>query len=150
MRPMSSWRIWLMLLDWTRRNKHSYLPCCISLASLLVVCLFIHLASHAPSRETPAAKVFSLMWKLVYTCLHYLHMSWPHWTPHLVSTHETYETTRFASVLWVGGPLAGLSHMVPRPWRRIMQCLSNSVGPTFLNSSNSSNWIYLNLSMYYM
>ena len=110
----------------------------------MVVCLFIHLASHAPSRETPTAKVFSLMRKLVYTvytCLDRIE----HRT---VSTHETYETTRFASVLWVGGPLAGLSHMVTRPWRRIMQlCLSNSVGPTFLNSSNL---IYLTLCITFL
>ena len=77
----------------------------------------------------------------VYTCLDRIE----HRT---VSTHETYETTRFASVLWVGGPLAGLSHMVTRPWRRIMQlCLSNSVGPTFLNSSNL---IYLTLCITFL
>ena len=86
MRPMSSWRIWLMPLDWTRRNKHSYLPCCISLASLLdIIGRLLVYSSSEPCAKSRNSHCQSLFFD-AETGLHCLHMSWPHWTPHSVDT----------------------------------------------------------------
>ena len=135
MRPMSSWRIWLMLLDWTHRNKHSYQSYFVSSLVICVISLLVSSSNQAGARlRTSHCQKYFLdgNWSThvlntlnIIQCWHMM----KHTQPWGLRRYIGLVGLRLGFRIWCGGRGDG---------RTIQLCLWNSVGPIFLNSSNST------------